>query len=461
MQSHSTSSPAEVQSQLKNASSLVIDLLLPSSVVVKICQELGYEYRERVYTPMVTIWMFITQVLSADHSCQQALARLNAWRVTQGLSRVSSQTTAYCKARGRLPEKIFERLLQWTAARCNEATKHSWLFHGREVEMVDGSTLTMADTDENQQAYPQMKSQKPGCGFPIARIVQVFSLATGAITMMAIGPYAGKETGETSLLRTLLSRISAGKILLADRFYASFWMLALSELKNVDLVARVHQRRHVDFRRGLRQGYCDQIVGYAKPARPKWMSRREYKKYPDFILVRHLRYKVTQKGFRTREITLVTTLLDSAVYTAEELADLYRRRWLVELHIRSLKTQMQMEHLRCKSPQMVRKEIYAHMIGYNLVRAAILACALKFNLCPSQLSFTGAMQAVEEFGATLRLRSGRREEQWQNLLATISELEVGHRPGRSEPRELKRRPKQYKLMQQPRAARENSYDTAP
>jgi putative transposase len=448
----STPSPAEVQSQLKNTSSLVLDLLLPSFKVVEICRDLGYAYRERAYSPMVTIWMFITQVLSADHSCQQAVTRLNAWRVVRGLSKVSSRTTSYCKARGRLPEKLFEQLLQWTATRCNEAARREWLFHGREVDMVDGSIVTMADSDENQEVYPLMKNQRPGCGFPIARIVQVFSLATGAVNMMAIGPYAGKETGETSLLRTLLNQFTPEKILLADRFYASFWLLTLSELSKVDLVARVHQRRKVDFRRGLRQGYCDQIVSYTKPERPYWMSPSEYAKYPAFILVRHLRYKVTQKGFRSRQITLVTTLLDGAVYSAEELAALYHRRWLVELHIRSLKTYMQMEHLRCKSPQMVRKEIYAHMIGYNLVRAAMLACALRFNMCPSQLSFTGAMQAVEEFAATLRLRSGGREEQWQNLLATISELTVGGRPGRSEPRELKRRPKNYKLMRTPRSS---------
>src|SRR5690606_38711137 len=209
----------------------------------EICRDLGYEYRERVYTPMVTIWMFITQVLSADHSCQQAVTRLNVWRINRGLSRAGSRTTSYCKARGRLPEELFKRLLQWTAMRCNEAVNHDWLFHGREVDIVDGTIVTMADSAENQEAYPQMKGQRPGCGFPIARIVQVFSLATGAANMMAIGPYAGKETGETSLLRTLLTQFSPGKILLADRFYASFWMLALSELRKVDLVARVHQRR--------------------------------------------------------------------------------------------------------------------------------------------------------------------------------------------------------------------------
>lgn len=460
MPEQSTASPAEVQSNLRSVSSLVVDMLLPSSQIESICRDLDIGFRQRIYTPMVTVWMLITQVLSADHSCQQAVARLNAWRTAQGMKRCSSETTSYCKARGRLPEALFARLLAWTASRCNEAAIGEWLFHGRAVEIVDGTTVTMADTPENQAAYPQMKDQKRGCGFPIARVVQVFSLATGAVTMLAMGAYSGKGTGETSLLRTLLPRISPGKILLADRYYATFWMLSLSEMRGIDMVARVHHLRRVDFRGGLRLGFDDQLVAYQKPARPAWLSIEEYATYPAHILVRHLRYKVTQKGFRTREITLATTLLDHDVYTAEELAELYHRRWLVEIHIRSLKTRMQMDHLRCKSPQMVRKEIHCHMIGYNLVRAAILASALKFTLCPTRLSFTGAMQAVEEFAAALRLGPGQRNDQWANLLATISEIAVGDRPGRCEPRERKRRPKSYKLMQQPRDPNRNRYANA-
>ncbi|TWU04041.1 transposase [Neorhodopirellula pilleata] len=231
-------------------------------------------------------------------------------------------------------------------------------------------------------------------------------------------------------------------------------------MRGIDLVARVHHLRKVDFRRGLKQGYLDQLVGYRKPQRPKWMSEEEYAKYPSLVLVRHLKYKVEQKGFRTREITLATTLLDAEVYPAEELASLYGRRWSVELHIRSLKTQMQMDHLRCKSPQMVRKEIHCHMIGYNLVRAAMLASALKFRMDPCQLSFTGAMQAIEEFASSLRLGSRRRDDQWDNLLEIISELTVGHRPGRQERRELKRRPKNYRLMTCPRNPNRNRYATA-
>ena len=456
----SNNSPSDVQSKLQSAKTLCLDLLLPMPAISRICDEIGHKFRDCDYTPMVVVWMFITQVLSRDHSCQQAVTRLSAWRVARGLAKVSSETTSYCKARCRLPEELFERLLAWTAGKCEKITSEAWLFQGQIVEMVDGWTVTTADTQENQLEYPQMSCQKPGCGFPMARMIGVFSLATGAINHMAIGPHKGKETGETSLLRTILDRILPGRILLADRLYASFWLLAASEMRGVDLVARVHHSRKVDFRRGLKQGYLDQLVAYHKPARPEWMSREEYASFPDSILVRHLKYKVKQQGFRTREVTLATSLLDAEVYGAEELASLYYRRWSVELHIRSLKAQMQMDHLRCKSPQMVRKEIHCHMIGYNLVRCAMLASALRFNLCPSQLSFTGAMQAVEELAASLRLGPSRREEQWDNLLTVISEIVVGQRPGRQEKRVLKRRPKAYRLMSCPRNPNRNRYATA-
>jgi hypothetical protein len=247
---------------------------------------------------------------------------------------------------------------------------------------------------------------------------------------------------------------------LADRYFASFWMLALGEMKQLDLVARAHHLRKIDFRKGLRLGYYDQLVAYPRPAKPAWMSQAEYEKYPSTILVRHLRYRVEHAGFRTRVITLATTLIDADIYPAEELADLYRRRWLVEIHIGSIKTHMQMDHLRCKSPQMVHKEIYCHLIGYNVVRAAMLAAALEFEVCPVKLSFKGAMQAVEEFGAALRLGSGRRAAQWENLLATINELRVGDRPGRREPREVKRRPKSYKLLRVPRQEHASHYNAA-
>ena len=329
---------------------MIYRFLTPDPHVLRLCDELGYQWRDRVYNPMITVWMFVIQVISADKSCQKAVARLNAWRVANGLAKVSCNTTAFCKARMRLPEALFERLLGDVASQCEKATDETWLWCNRIVEMVDGWTVTMADTPENQKAYPQLESQGPGCGFPIARMIGLFSLATGAVNRVAMDAYQGKQTGETSLLRSILHHVLPGRILLADRYYATFWLLAASEMKNIDLVARVHHLRNVDFRRGLKQGYFDQLIAYPKPQRPEWMSEEEYAKYPPLILVRHLRYQVHQKGFCTREVTLATTLLDAEVYTAEDLASLYGSRWSVELHIRSLKTRMTMEHLHCQSP---------------------------------------------------------------------------------------------------------------
>lgn len=225
-------SPSEVQSKLSSAHTLCLDFLLPMPVIAEICGELGHKFRKRIYSPSVVVWMLITQVLSRDHSCQQAVTRLNAWLTARGMKAVSSETTSYCKARGRLPQELFERLLAWTSRKCEEVRSESWLFHGRIVEMVDGWTVTMADTDKNQAEYPQLAGQKPGCGFPIARMIGMFSLATGAVMHLAIARYKGKETGETALLRSILDRILPGRILLADRYYASFWLLAAGEMRN-------------------------------------------------------------------------------------------------------------------------------------------------------------------------------------------------------------------------------------
>lgn len=460
MKVDSTESASEIQSKIALVSKLVIDLLLPHQAVAKICTEIGHEYRDCVYTPMVTTWMFITQSFSADGSCQEAVARLNAWRVEHRLGRTSSDTAAYCKARSRLPEELFEKLLEWTSGECEAATNRVWLLKNRVVEMVDGFTVNMADTSANQGVYPQLKGQAPGCGFPIARMIGLFSLATGSINSIVMNAYEGKQTGETTMLRSILNRISPGRILLADRYYANYWLLATGEMQGVDLVARAHQLRKIDFRKGLKLGYLDQLVLYHKPQRPKWMSEEEYHRYPASIFVRHLKYKVTQKGFRTREITLATTLIDAQLYTAEELADLYRRRWQVELHIRSIKTQMKLDYCRCKTPSMVHKEIHCRLVGYNLVRAAMVASALRFGLSPSRLSFKGALQALNSFANALATGTRRKREHWASTLKTISELEVDNRPGRKEERVLKKRQKNYKLMKKPRDPNRNRFAAA-
>ena len=437
--------------QFRSSDKLFFSSTLSSKIIHEACTALGHKFRERIYTPAVTLWMFIGQVLSHDHSCRDAVSRLNVWRVAHGKLPCDTDTGAYCEARQRLPEELVLELARNTGRDCAKKSSTSWLWMDRVVKVVDGFTVTMPDTAENQKEYPQPNCQKPGVGFPIMRIVMIFSLAIGAALEVVTGKYSGKETGETSLLRSLINTLLPGEILLADCYFATYWLLATAWSNDFDLVAKSHHRRKVDFRTGIKLGSLDQIVGYPKPRdRPYWMTPQEYADAPDHIYVRHLRYHVVQKGFRTRQIVIATTLLNSKLYTSEKIALLYRKRWQVEIDIRSLKTHMQMEQLRCKSPSMVRKEVYCHMLAYNLVRTAIAESATIFGKQPCQLSFTGAMQAMNAFLNAVAAHGRNLEAQYQNMLVAISENQVGNRPDRVEPRLVKRRPKPYKLLNEPR-----------
>ena len=250
------------------------------------------------------------------------------------------------------------------------------------VRVVDGSTITMPDTPANQAEYPQMASQKPGCGFPIARIVVVFSLAVGTVLEAALASYEGKQTGENSLFRTLHDCLAPGDVALFDRYFSGWFDLALLRARGVDVVVRKHQLRHTDFRKGQRLGEDDHLVRWCKPPRPKWMSPETYAALPDELTLREVRVRVTQKGFRTKELVVVTTLLDPEEYPADEIAELYRRRWQAELNLRSLKTVLQMDHLRCKTPHRVRNEFFMHLVAYNLIRRMMALAAQESGTSP-------------------------------------------------------------------------------
>lgn len=415
------------------------------------CQQLQYEFRERIYSPAVTLWVFLAQVLSADHSCREAVAKLNFWRLARGLSPASPDTNSYCEARQRLPESLFSTLVRATGRELTVRADAAWHWCGRAVKVVDGSTITLPDTPENQKAYPQQTAQAEGVGFPIARIVVVFSLAVGAVVDMAIGPHRGKRTAEVSLFRSLLEALLPAEVVLADRHYASFWDFALLRERGVDLVARGHQLRKVDFRAGQKLGAYDHVVSYAKPKqRPYWLDGATYDRLPSVLQIRELRYHVVQPGFRTRVVTLATTLCEVELYPAAELANLYRRRWEAELHLRSLKTHLQMEHLRCQRPETARKEFYTHLLAYNLIRACMLEAALVAEVAPHQLSFQGAVQTLNAFLAVVIADSNNAQQHYAALLWMIGTHRVGDRPHRIEPRAVKRRPKPHKLLQEPR-----------
>lgn len=403
-----------------------------------------------IYTPEVTTWVFLSQCLSADHSCRDAVARLAAWRVAQGRHACSADTGAYCTAREHLPEEACQQLVRQTGKELEEQSPREWLWRGRRVRVADGTTVTMPDTPANQAEYPQQKNQRPGCGFPIARILVVFSLAVGTVLEVAIRPYEGKLTGENSMFRTLHDSLAAGDVVLADRYFSGWFDLALLQQRGVDVVVRKHQLRANDFRTGRRLGHDDHLVCWTKPQRPAWMSPECYAALPNELTLREVRVRVRQRGFRVKSLVVVTTLLDAEEFSAEAIADLYRLRWQAELNLRSLKTVLTMDHLRCKTPHRVRNELYMHLLGYNLIRKAMALAAFDSGVCPWQVSFKGTLQTLNTFlpllGSCMNIADG-----CEALLACIATHIVGNRPDRYEPRVVKRPPKTYKHMREPRA----------
>ena len=407
-----------------------------------------------VYTPAVTLWAFLSQVLfkGEQRSCLAAVARVVVLCVTLGRGACSDNTGAYCRARGKIPTVIIRRLALALADVCEQQLPDGWLWKGRHVHLVDGTTASMPDTVLNQAAYPQPACQKKGLGFPIARMVVLLSLATAMVKGMAIGPYAGKETGETALLRELLARFQPGDILLADRYYCSYFMIALLLELGIDFVVRLHHCRQTDFARRRRLGPGDYLVRWTRPQRPDWMDRETYARMPSALEVRQLEVQVRQPGFRVEELVVVTTLTDARTYTKDDVAELYHQRWLVELDIRALKITLGMDVLRCKTPEMVCKEIWTCLLAYNLIRQTMLQAALAADRSPRQLSFTAAMQKIAASWATLSVCD---EETLVVLvrvhLKHLPAHQVGNRPDRVEPRALKRRPKPHKLLTKSRA----------
>jgi len=346
---------------------------------------------------------------------------------------------------------VLQRLLYSAADTLESRVPADWLWLGRHVKVADGTTLLAPDTDANQHAWPQARTQKPGVGFPILRMVVLLSLATAALCGVAIGPYKGKQTGEPALLRALLDRFQRGDILLGDCCFASYFMLALTLGRGVDVVTRQHQGRRTDFRRGQRLGAKDHVVLWPRPRRPEWMDEETYATIPQTLSVREVHVRVEIRGFRVQELVVVTTLTDGQRYPQAEIARLFRARWHVELDLRSIKVDMHLDDLRCKTPEMVRREILVHCLAYNLIRKVMAQAALSQERLPRQLSFAAAL-AVVGGGWSQATLAGRdmvtklAKAQWR-LLAWY---QVGDRPDRVEPRAVKRRPKPHKLLTKPR-----------
>jgi len=403
-----------------------------------------------VYTPAVTLWGFIGQVLSGQKSCVAAVARIIVLRIAMGLPPCSAATGAYCKARAKLPERFLRRLTYQVGSQLEDQAPAHWRWHHRRVLLADGSTVTLADTPENQKAYPQQRGQNRGLGFPMIRLVVLLTFATATIVGCAFGPYQGKETGETALLRELFEQLRSGDVVVADRYHCSYFMIALFLQHGVDVAFRLHQLRHYDFRRGRRLGQGDHVVEWVRPQRPKWMSQATYAAMPETLTVRELRFNVDNPGFRTREIIVATTLLDDRTYTKADVAELYHHRWMAELDLRAIKRTLGMERLTCKTPAMARKELWAHLLGYNLVRKVAAQAAWERGLCPRQISFAGAVQTLEAFRELL-IATDQHVLICRQMFQAIATHQVGDRPGRVEPRCVKRRPgNQYPNLHEPR-----------
>jgi Transposase DDE domain len=424
--------------------------LLSTREVESACRGLNHQWRSRIYTPWITLSMFLSQVLSSDQSCGDALERFQKYREDCGLPSVADDTASYCEARQRLPEEVIWELARRSGQAIHQKADAHWLFHGRPVKLIDGSTVSMPDTRANQSEYPQSRSQKPGLGFPIARILVVISLAVGTVLEAAMGPYRGKEASELGLLRQISGQLQQGDIALADRFYCNYWVIADSLRRGVDVVFRLHQTRKVDFRRGRRLGPDDHIVTWPKSQRPDWMSHDEYAAMSKELKLREIRVRIKDRTKRTRVIVVVTTLLDATKYTSTALGDLFRQRWHAELDIRSLKTTMGMETLRTKSPDMVRKEVGMHLLAYNLIRGVMAEAARGSDMQPREISFNGARQTVRAFEEIHLYAPARIAADLPRLLGLIRQKRVGDRPDRYEPRAVKRRPKPYRLLMLPR-----------
>jgi len=429
---------------------------LTEATIAPALDSIDTPWKDRVFSPLVTLWVFLSQVLSADHSCRAAVARLIAHRVSEGQPACSANTGAYCQARKRLPERFFSTVACLVGRALDAKADPRWLWKGRRVYMFDGTTVTMSDTPENQAAYPQVYNQKPGIGFPIARVGTIISLCCGAIVNLGVCRYAGKGQGEVSLLRRLWDILRSADVLLTDCLMANWTNILLLQQRGIEFVGRLNKaNRKADFRRGQRLGQHDHIVRWMKPTSIRSLDRQTYSALPESIAVRETKIRVAQPGFRTRSIVVVTTLLNPQQTTKEDLTTLYRARWNHELDLRSIKSTMQMHDLRCKTPELVRKEIWTHALAYNLIRTIMAQAAATHGLLPRSISFKGAIQTLEAFQPVIDLQAAHDPVHcfrlYQVLLDAIATHRVSERPDRFEPRLKKRRVNHYDWLTRPRA----------
>jgi hypothetical protein len=417
--------------------------LLTSPQLFERVEELLPEHRERLFPPTETLSMFLAQSLSSDGSCRQVVNDAMVKRVISGLEPGKTNTGGYCKARARLPIEMVATLAIEVGEIVADGAASQWHWRGRPVRLVDGATVTLPDTKENQAIYPQPSSQKAGLGFPMCRLVALLCLGSGALLNVATGPCKGKGSDEQSLLRTILDTLKSNDILLGDAFYATFFLLNELITLGVDGLFEQYGARKLstDFRLGERLGPRDHLIVLPKPKKkPDWMSQEDYDRAPATLKVRE---------FKAGGKIMVTTLLCPKDTPKSALKMLYRSRWNVELDLRNIKTTLGMEVLRCKTPEMAIKELWTYLLAFNLIRLLMAQAALLADLIPRKLSFKHTVQIWISWQQ--RGSGTYNVEAIIALLSLIAEPRVGMRPGRIEPRALKRRMKQYALLTKPRA----------
>ncbi len=374
---------------------------------------------------------------------------MNRDREISGLKPLSSSTSAYCQARGRLSLDLIKDLAVESGGFIESASPIEWLWKGHHAKLLDGSTLSMPDTPENQIRWPQHGQQTEGVGFPIMRIVGLISLATASCLGLSYGPYKGKETGEHALARDLLPLIREKDVIIADRYYCSYFLIAQLLSQNAHLITRLHASRDYDFRRGKHLGEGDHIVELLIPPRPKWMDQQTYDTMPKTLRLREMKSDIIDED--GNEVVVVTTLLKLDSYPRSEVLAAYKLRWNVELDFRSLKSVMGMDILSCKTPDMIEKEIWTYILAYNLIRQLICQAATKHSLEPRTISFAGAIQVFNSFLPLFSLNQPELSQRmYVAMINMIAQMKIPNRPGRSEPRAVKRRPKPYQLLKTPR-----------
>jgi len=438
----------EVRARFARDQGLPFADALTERSILDALDEHGVPYRDRLFSPATTIWGFLSQVLSEDHSCRDAVSRIIAHRAASGLAPCSPNTASYGNARARIPTAVLRSLTRQTAQQLQAGLPEEWQWNGRRVFIADGSHVSMPDTPANQASYPQPEVQQPGIGFPLARVAVLLSLATGTCHDLAIAPYAGKGTGETTLLRQLYGSLAPGDVVVADALFDNYFLACELRQRGVELVARVQAER-VGSRTVERRPDGDIIV-WQRPNKPRGMSGEQYRSYPANLTMRQVSVDARGKDNRAEQFQVITTILDASI-GGDQIGALYERRWDGEVALRSIKSTMKMDILRCKTPAMVRKEIWAHLLAYNLLRTVMAVAAHANGVEPRAISFKGAKQILTAFAP--KLEAARPEERAglvDAMLKAVAYHWVGDRPGRWEPRARKRRPKPGKRLMQPR-----------